>query len=437
MERITAWNESKHGVRLWLGALFCVMAALNFMTPWVADDWVYMLNLVTKELLRSPGDVVESMMIHATNMNGRLLAHGLVQCFFLLPRWVFKLTNSLMFCGLMYVAYRLCRGEKEDLRLLLALSMGFFAAVPAFGQVCLWQVGSVNYLWALVLGTGFLLVYGRSFLKREAPGWAVWKKILFTLLGLVLGMYTEIMSFVSLGLGGALTLLGGKDLRKSWLWVPVAGGIAGYGVLLSMPAERRAKAGSFTLEALMGNLGTATFMLLRYLTPLLLIWAALMAAHLLRQGPNRRAGLSLLLFGGALAGNYMLIAAAYYPERCMYCAALLLVLASGVLLSAAREKPAAVLTLLAGAAFLLTLGIGTLHTYDTWQQARAREQMILSAISRGETDLTLPVVKSDDPRTAFWDLRDLAEGEWDTWPNSSMAKYYGVRSITGAAETGG
>ena len=438
MKQLAAFNRSKHGVRLWLAAMFLVMLGLNCMTPWVADDWVYMLNLVTKELLHGVGDIVESMAIHATNVNGRLLAHGLVQLTLLFPRLLFDIVNSAMYCLLMFLCYRLCRRDREEnLLLMAAVSMGFFVFLPAFGQICLWQVGSVNYLWAMVLGIGFLLPYVRCFINKKTSTWNIAGRVFFSILGLALGLYTEIMSFVCLLLATAMTAFGGKTLRRSWMWIPVVTGAAGYSILLSMPAEQSHKAGKLTLDALTANLGRASTMLRSHLLLPLIIWAVLFAFYLYREGMNRRAGASLLLTLGGIVGNYMLIAATYYPLRCMYCSALLVVLAVGILLEPGEGAVSVpilpAVTLAVSVVFILNLAGGAAGIYSTWRQYQKREQKILSAVSQGQQELTLQIIKTDNPYSAFWDIRDLAEGKSDTWPNTSMAKVYGVDSITGVS----
>ena len=60
-----------------------------------------------------------------------------------------------------------------------------------------------------------------------------------------------------------------------------------------------------------------------------------------------------------------------------------------------------------------------------------RIETVAEAKHSGQTDLTLELILIDNQYSAFWDLRDLSTETADTWPNSSMAKYFGVESIIG------
>lgn len=421
-------------ILLCLAAVFAVMLALNLLTHYTADDWVYMLSFSTKEPIRQIRDIFPSMVVHSHRMNGRVLSHGLVQLLFLLPPWCFDILNSAAYTLLMYLSLRLCMPGARKAWLLDFLVLGFWTLLPAFGEVALWTVGSVNYLWALLFGLLYLRPFAGFFLKaarqRRIPG-----KILFTVFSVLVGMYTEITSFIVLFLAVLLLLSGGKRAKKTWLWLPALGNAAGYAVLLSMPAELGKKQGSFELSALLGRFWQASGLLLRYLWPLLLLWFILAAWMLLKKQVNRRFWLSFVFFLGGLAANYMLIAAAYMPQRCLCTATLLLLLADGLLLPEVAGKigkpfRAAVCVLLTAAA-LYAAYLGLPELLRTHRDFRVREDFIRSEIASGKTDLTLPLIHSDSKYTLYRDLRDLSEYDPADWPNSSMAKIYGVDSILG------
>ena len=428
---------SKQDIRilLCLAAVFAVMLALNLLTHYTADDWVYMLSFSTKEPIRQIRDIFPSMYVHSYRMNGRILSHGLVQLLFLLPPWCFDLLNSAAYTLLMYLSLRLCMpGQRKKAWLLGFLVLGFWTLLPAFGEVALWTVGSVNYLWALLFGLIYLSPFVRYFRQSERRRTVI-GKIGFTVFSLLMGMYTEITSFVVLFLAVLLLLSGGKLAKKTWLWLPALGNAAGYAVLLSMPAELGKKQGSFELSALLGRVGQASGLLLRYLWPLLVLWLLLAAWMLVRKQVNRRFWLSCIFLLGGLAANYMLIAAAYMPQRCLCTAALLFLLADGLLLPEPGGKVgkcfrAAVCVLLTAAA-LYAAYLGLPEILRTHRDYRAREDFIRSEIASGYTDLTLPLIHSDSKYTLYRDLRDLSEYDTADWPNSSMAKIYGVDSILG------
>lgn len=428
---------SKQNIRilLCLAAVFAVMLVLNLLTHYTADDWVYMLSFSTKEPIRHIRDIFPSMYVHSYRMNGRILSHGLVQLLFLLPPWCFDILNSAVYTLLMYLSLRLCMpGKRKKTWLLGFLVLGFWTLLPAFGEAALWTVGSVNYLWALLFGLLYLFPFVRSFRQSEKR-WTAAGKIGFTVFSVLMGMYTEITSFVVLFLSVLLLLGSGKRVKKTWLWFPVLGNAAGYAVLLSMPAELGKKQGSFQLPALLGRFWQASGLLVRYLWPLLLLWLLLAAWMLVKKQLNRRFWLSCIFFLGGLGANYMLIAAAYMPQRCLCTATLLFLLANGLLLPEPGGRIGklfrAAVCILLTAVSLYAFYLGAAGIIETHREYCVREDLIRSEIAAGKTDLTLPLIHSDSKYTLYRDLRDLSVTDTADWPNSSMAKIYGAGSILG------
>ena len=430
-------RPSKQNIRIYLclAAVFAVMLALNLLTHYTADDWVYMLSFSTKEPIRKIGDIFPSMYVHSYRMNGRILSHGLVQLLFLLPPWCFDILNSAAYTLLMYLSLRLCMPGKRRAWLLGFLVLGFWTLLPAFGEVALWTVGSVNYLWALLFGLLYLSPFVRYFRTSERR-WNAAGKIGFTVFSVLMGAYTEITSFIVLFMAVLLLLSGGKRAKKTWLWFPVFGNAAGYAVLLSMPAELGKKQGSFAFTVLVGRFVQASGLLLRYLFPLLLLWLILAAWMLFTKQMNRRFWLSCVFFLGGLAANYMLIAAAYMPQRTLCTAALLLLLADGLLLPAPVGKLGrlfrAAVCILLTAVCLYAVYLGVPEIVRTHRDYWARESYIQTSVKNGETALTLPLIHSDSKYTLYRDLRDLSVYDTADWPNSSMAKIYGADLILGA-----
>ncbi|MDO4173521.1 MAG: DUF6056 family protein [Eubacteriales bacterium] len=434
-------KRTRYATAICLGCIFAVMFLLNRMTPYVADDWVYTLSFATREPIAHIMDIFPSMYVHSSHMNGRIISHGLVQLSYIPPTVVFDLCNSLFFCAAMYASFRICTVRaKRSVLLLAVFSMGFWCLLPAFGQVCLWQIGSVNYLWALVFGLMYLMPFIRFYMFDSNAQWKLWTKIVFAVFAFLVGMYTEITSFVVLMLSVLLILSGIK--RKSirtWLWLPIVCEAVGYVVLLHMPAEMQAKQSEMTFSVLLNNFVNATDMLLRHMWPALVLWVVLLVVVRWRHGSVQRIWLSVLFAFGAVAANYMLIVAAYYAERCMCTTTLFLLIACGILLAdpalwgAGKQlRPAAcggfvVLT----AVFAVCFVAGSRDIWTSYQSFQEREASIAQSVASGETDVELPCIQAFTQYSAFYDLVDLNTEQRDTWPNNQMAKYYGLHSIIG------
>lgn len=438
MDRLKRLDRSRAALWTVLALVWGFALALNFLTHYVEDDFVYKLQLVTKEPLRSVWDIIPSMAIHATNINGRLLCHGLDQLFMLLPKAVFNLVNATVTAALIAAVYAMAAGRGEGSAALLAsVALALWHFTPALGQTYLWQTGAFNYSWAVALGLLFLWPFAARFRFDARPMGAAWKKLLFCLLAAAVGCWTEVTSFVCVGLGAAFLLLGKLVKRQSlrtWLWLPVASGAAGYLALLSCPAERSVKMGGLRLEALAEGFERAWDMLWRWGTVLVLAWAAAMILALLSRCRKEALWCSALFAAGAAAANFMMAAAEYYPERCFCTTAALLILAVAVLAPELARRGRATLCAVAAGALALAVAAavsvtgGVRAVWETHVAVAARDRQIEALIAAGETDLVVDRVTSDSQYSPVWGLWDISN-QADFWVNRSVAAVYGVRSI--------
>lgn len=153
---------------LTFSGIFFLLLVYNWLTPYLVDDFNYCFSFQTGDKLNSILDILPSMLAHACSMNGRLVAHSLVQVFTLLPGWVFDVANAAMFTLQIYLICAFTpKGQSRWLQVLLV----FFSVVlfeMAFGQVNLWQDGAINYLWSVVFALLFLKPFAASFLSQKA-----------------------------------------------------------------------------------------------------------------------------------------------------------------------------------------------------------------------------------------------------------------------------
>lgn len=437
MRKINSVNRSPAAVRAGICGIFAVMLVLNFLTPYVADDYVYMFSFSTKERLETICDLIPSMYVHCLRMNGRVVSHTLEQLFMLVPKWVFNFCNAGVFTLGVFLLYRIANfARKPNLLLLAGIGMGVWCSIPAFGQVALWQVGSVNYFWAVTGCLLFLLPYLIRYLRGTEPAWKVWQQALFCGGSLLFGMYSEISSFVGIYLGLALLVVGAvhkKQTLKTWLLLPAAAACIGYIVMLTMPAQIAAKAAEgLSLGLLVRNFIRSSWMLVKYSAIPLTVWAVCFGIGVRKKITPERLILSGLLVTGAVGANYMTMVASYYPERCMCTTAVLLVLAIGLPAAEFEWNKAAKRTFAAlTVCFALLFSVGCWDIASCHAQFRAREAAIEQAKASGERSLVLDIVEYKTMYSPFWELRDLSDETADTWPNSSMAKVYGVDSILG------
>lgn len=416
------------GVFLW-------MLALNCMTPYICDDYTYMNSFLTGQRLQSLWEIIPSMYRHSFTMNGRLISHGLEQVFMFLPPMVFDVVNAAVFTVTLYLVHRLSSGV-QDFRLFGAVMCMFWLFIPDFGQVALWQVGSVNYFWSLTACVLFFapalirFQTGRDILKTRLH----W--VLFCMYSFFFGWYNEIASFVGLCMVICLVILDvwmNKTRFQPWRLLPVVFGFVGFAVMLSAPAQSANKQGSaLTLYVLLRRFVSYSLKFGVLFAPLLAAFAWLLYKGVREKLPVKTlTGAGLFALAGICA-NYMPIVAAYYPRRCMCTSALMLIMGCCFLAAPLMKQKAvrigcavlAALTLFAGA-------LGLWDVADSYRQFRQRESTIAASIEKGNLDVTANVVQPHTPYSGFWGLRDLSTEDTQTWPNYDMARFYGIDSILG------
>ena len=84
--------------------IFFLFLILNILTPIIADDFGYALNL-DKNHLRGIKDIINFQIVHYSTWGGRSVAHTIAQFFLMLPKWIFNICNSLCFTYLVYLIY--------------------------------------------------------------------------------------------------------------------------------------------------------------------------------------------------------------------------------------------------------------------------------------------------------------------------------------------
>ena len=92
MKKITNFLN-KNQKKIFLVLIFASMLILNFLTPLLADDYSYGLNLNEKRIA-SIMDIFDYQVWHYFNWGGRTVAHTLAQILLVFPKAVFNILNS-------------------------------------------------------------------------------------------------------------------------------------------------------------------------------------------------------------------------------------------------------------------------------------------------------------------------------------------------------
>lgn len=416
--------------------IFAWMLACNLLTPYLVDDFNYMYSFATGERIRSVWDIFPSMAVHAQEINGRLTAHWLAQFSLLFPGWVFDIANAAIFTSLVWMMERMGRanGEPSSPWTILACFSGMWVFELGFGNINLWQDGSVNYLWSYFFGFLYLRPFAKRFLHGDS-GLNKGTMPVYLLLSLAAGAYTEGTSVAVIVITGCLLLLQWymeKERPAAWQFAALVLAVLGQISIYLAPAQWLKAASSSGIYGLLYNVlrSLGKCWDIRWLIFLL---AALLIIALIIKMDWKRILLAVCLFVGAMAANFMMVFAVGYPERAVGCIVVLLVTADMVLLQAVLKDMqwrsfAVCVLMFAVLALPQPMITGAMDIYSTYVQDKANIQHILDSKAAGETGVEIRIISIKTPYSGAADLRYIA-ADPTIWPNNAMAKYYGVETI--------
>ncbi|MBQ4264248.1 MAG: hypothetical protein IJB85_01890 [Clostridia bacterium] len=413
--------------------IFMLMLAMNAYTPLTMDDYDYSFSWSTGERLSGLADIFRSQQAHYMIWGGRSVTHFLAQLFLYLGKPVFNVANALMYVLLLLEIYALAkpRGSAWDWRILLIAHLLLFFAVEFFGVVFLWLDGACNYLWGTALALVPLLI-ARS--ERECG---------FFDSGAARGAMAVIPCFLAgwtnentgCGILGICVLLILWDLfrrRRVRLWRVTAVFAQALGVALMLLAPGNfARAAvevsrGFMMEMIY-RMAVTVYCTLRYAgIPVALGLVSLVVAC--RKRAALRVEWLCILIGSAVLSAGALIGSPQISDRSFTGVIVLLIAA---LLSVMKDIMPQIdgRSLRVGAIFLLAAVLGAVPAVIAVSRHNTawvvQEAMIRQAAQDGLQEVCISSVPSD-PRYA---MPIELQQDADTWPNSTMSKYFGIRIL--------
>lgn len=429
-------NRSRVTVAAVCLGIFLVMLVCNLWTDLVADDYRYFFSYADESRIESVADIFPSMAAHRHIMNGRVIAHFLVQLFLLLPPIVFKLINSLVFLALIWLIYSIARqGGVHNALGLPAIFGCVWVLQPEFGQVFLWLTGAINYLWCAVLCLAFMLPYLDKLLHDREPTKPM--RVLFIIFSALVGAYSEnasvaVIFMVMLAI--AVCRFFFKERIEPWMYLSLLAAFAGFMYMMLAPAESVNKSAEFSVSVLLSNFVETGAFYLRF-WPLLLAWALLFYLAVKNKVELRLRIASLIFLLGSLAGHFVLTFAMYCAGRSTYIGLILLLCAVAVLsppLFEGRYKSLLAALCAVSVAALLYFGYtGISDIRRTHIALSYNEQLIAECIANGEENIQLPRPYASTKYSAIEGLDYLSTEDASDWANVYMALYYGFDSIIG------
>lgn len=415
--------------------VFTIMLVFNFLTHYVVDDYAYMYSWRDGARITNVLQIFPSMASHYSIMNGRIVAHFMAQLFLLLPHTLFRFVNAGMFTFLICLIYYIANRKNKHNPFFVFLIFGLiFLFQKAFGQVNLWLDGSCNYLWCAVFNMLFLCPYILKFQDdKEIKGWI--SRALFVISGFFVGCYGEnaslatlIMILLFLGLSVGLK----KQRIKPYLMLAVITYFIGFMIMMKAPATARNKLGDVGLMALFEGFYSALYMLYEFRI-LVVSFGVLFAIGCIRKIELDKMLLASIFMLGSLAANFVMMFGKWYDYRSACVPLIFLVTACVVLfVEVFKTNYKELCVFVCVVVLLFTTYYGMIAFNDiflTHLELQENEMKIVECRDAGIMDIALKSITPDTQYCPVWNLRYLHPSDPTTWPNESMARYYGVNSL--------
>lgn len=429
-------NSSRLSILAVAAAIFLILLFCNFNTDLVADDYQYCFSFADNSRIESVAQIFPSMAAHRHSMNGRVVAHFMVQLFLIMPKAVFNVFNAAFFTALIWLIYFIARREHPDNALLFMCCFGcVWVLQPEFGQVYLWLDGSVNYLWCAVACLVWLIPWVNKFVYDRDPGLAF--RILYIIFSVIVGAFSENASVALIFMAMLfifLSLAWQKQKIAPWMWASLLAAFIGFIYMMVAPAEGANKSAEFSIAVLFSNFIDTGLYYLRF-WPLLVSFVLFYYLAVKYAVEQRIRVLSACFFLGSLAGHFVLMFAMYCAGRSTFIGLILLICANAILFIPLFENHLKRLLIAICAVCLCFTAYwgykGVRDIQRTHYLLSFNEEIILDSLAAGETDIQVPRPYAQTKYSALEGLAYLNTEDVTDWPNVYMSLYYGADTIIG------
>lgn len=431
----------KNQIKIMLLLIFISMLALNFLTPLLADDYSYGLNLANKKLTGII-DIYNYQIWHYFNWGGRTIAHTFAQTLLIFPKAIFNIVNSIIYTCLVYLIYlhgKLNRREKNSRNsyLILLIHLILWFIIPVFGQSFIWLIGSCNYLWTTMIVVYFLLLFRKN---EKENKW--YKIIIMFLIGILAGWTNE---NTSAGLIVILfsTLIIDKITTKKWNLTKtkvagIVGSLIGFVLMICAPGNyvRNAafKDDTFIIIKFIKRAIDITGNAEIYILPLIIAIIILISLKIYHKKKIEKEVTPFIL--GGFAATYSMVASPQFPERSWTGVIVYLIIALVILVYDFEKIHRIYKFILVDLCIILSIifigeylnaarDINNLR--NTWNE---REKIIEK--SNKNQIFKFYRYETTNNKNPSYGLSDIGN-DYKVWPNSSIAKYYGIKGIKSKA----
>ncbi len=434
-------NQKRMEDRIFFAAALCLLAvfgALNFATYYCVDDYSYMFNFVTKNRIMSIADIFQSLSIHYTNVNGRMITHFFAHLFLYMGKSVFNIINTVAFAMLCFVmCLHICKRFVP--KYFFMVICGLILLTPDFGQSFLWVTGASNYLYGPLIVLVYMLPLRACFEDGDISSAAL-KTVLFGLAGIIAGWTLENLS-VALCFFLIVAILFRIVKKQRIPFFAIAGllgSIAGLLLMILAPGElhRLGNSGGFqALILIFSRIVPITARFVYYLWPVLLPDIIMLAVFIRKFGIREWQRLlpAAVFFLTALASIYSMAASPQFPTRVWSGSVCFILISSGMLYRVLEVKAASWLkygVFVVFAAVVMTVSLNGLGNVQNTNRAFVeREAEARAVISEGNDEIILKNVKGSGSRFDAQPTDGDITADKNYWTNVALARYFGIYSV--------
>ena len=434
------FDVKKNGIFLLsVVVLLAVFFVLNVLSPFAADDYSFMYSWEDGTRITSMSQIFETLVCVYETLIGRMISVFFCIFFLMFPKDVFNVVNTIVFVATVVLIYKLTDKKKKfSVLIFFMIPVFFWIFMPTYGQLFLWLNGSINYLWSYFFALLFMMPY-ISLYRNPDKKRKRWAAIGLCIYGLLFGSYVENVSFATAFVCFLMVVavMYEKKSIKKYLWYvyPIIAAAMGFMVFLLSPGEMDTHTGSFHLGTMIKMLITIFLAYYKYTKLLLICFAIFMTMAVSFHVDKKEIGISVFCILISLVSAAVLCAGSYLAERSLGVSVFFVIVANINLMQALRNTNSQECVVYCICWYfiisnVMTFWNGSYDIFDTNRRWHARDCYIREQVSSGVKVLQVPFL---EPATTFCCLYGLEDVETkesgEVWPNSVIAKYYGLDKI--------
>lgn len=440
-------NNSRSLFVVLLVLIIVAFYVLNYYTTYIADDYNYKFVFGIDESVRvsSFKDLVASQIKHYNTNGGRWVAHTFAQLLLIPEKGFFNYLHSAVYLGYVLLLYLIVKREiKYDSLLLVTCPILIWLFSPRWGQVFLWLTGSCNYYYTM-LPVILIILFLKKVCCDNCSIRPALKAVLIvcSFLG---GASNELMGGLYIFLLIGLLVFGGYSKPvKQFVIVLLVAAIFGYLSLLCAPGNFRRffgdGMGTTSIVALLSKLSknlirNIYMSIMNVLGAICLFTVSVYYAHYHCED-KRVVRFSLIMGCSAILSLFILtIAEGGFSERSATGAVVILVIAAVLCITHSDfafdkvAKGCCAIVVCAGCLFTTVQYVQTvIDTRKIYIKNEQREEYIEHEVAKGNHSIVYPQIKATYPHVAMYGLEDIRYDTGNGWPNTWIARYYGLDSI--------